>query len=426
MHLAKEAARNGLLLDTVSNSGTEETLENLRDGKLDLAIVSSGVAVPDAEDLMVLGAIQVEALHVLVRKELADATGFGGAIRGKRVNVGVKGTTEHLLALDFLKFSHLSIASPSHPGDVIDTQFSKTELVEKAQVIQQTQGPAREKLIAELPDCILLLDSTPATAVQELIQAADYRLLPQPATRAYIADSLQDGEVKSTSLLREFLEPTSILAKSYFKTEGHPETDCETVGVRLLIVARKTVPVRAIRLLMRTLFEGDFARRIRTKSPRDLATTFPIHPGAIAYLDRDKPLPINDVIGWMKDGFSLFGAFSALALSLYGLLWRKKSRKPSDYYAAIRRIELLAQGADVVSEDEIRSNNLSAYLEDRLETIRRELIGDICEGRIRGEQVITNILALIKEARLNLHRAIPLARSPASQTDRDDNSSRAA
>jgi len=294
-YLAKEAARNGVLIDVVTNRGTGDTLEQIKDRKLDMAIVSSGVSLPDDDNIMVLGAIQVEALHVLVRKELADASRFGERIRGKRVNVGIPGSTEYLLAHDFLKFANLKPSSPSQPGDFIATGLSKTELIERAQAIRRATGPARDALIAELPDCVIMLDSMPAIAAQHLIQAADYELVPQPATRAYIADSLQDSRAQTTVLLREFLEPTSILAKSYFSTEGHPEKDCETIGVRLLVVARKDLPPEVIRPIMRTLYEGEFARRIHTKSPRELATTFEIHSAALAYLDRDKPLPVGEI-----------------------------------------------------------------------------------------------------------------------------------
>ena len=41
-------------------------------------------------------------------------------------------------------------------------------------------------------------------------------------------------------------------------------------------------------------------------------------------------------------------------------------------------------------------------LDCRLLKLRQELIEDICEGRIKGDQVIANILTLLKDARRNL------------------------
>ena len=105
---------------------------------------------------------------------------------------------------------------------------------------------------------------------------------------------------------------------------------------------------------------------------------------------------------WFNKGLSVFGAFSAGALSLYGLLWKKKARKPSDYYAEIRKLDLLTHGAEIDSTVPVQPNQRVSYLDERLLKLRQSLIEDICEGRIKGDQVIANILALLKDARLNL------------------------
>ena len=44
-------------------------------------------------------------------------------------------------------------------------------------------------------------------------------------------------------------------------------------------------------------------------------------------------------------------------------------------------------------------------LDCRLLKLRQDLIEDICEGRIKGDQVIANILTLLKDARRNLPKA---------------------
>ena len=82
--------------------------------------------------------------------------------------------------------------------------------------------------------------------VQLLVEAADYRIVPLPATRAFLLDNLQNSHAETTVVEREFLEPTLIPLHSYFATHGFPAADCETVGVRLLIVARKSVSAAAL------------------------------------------------------------------------------------------------------------------------------------------------------------------------------------
>ncbi len=109
---------------------------------------------------------------------------------------------------------------------------------------------------------------------------------------------------------------------------------------------------------MKTLFERDFSRLIRLQSPGDIATPYAIHPAAVASLDREKPLAIKEAMDWFSRGLSAFGAFSAGALSLYGLLRRKKTCKPADYCAEIRKLDLIAHGAQVESTTPIQPKEL--------------------------------------------------------------------
>ncbi|MBL9161670.1 MAG: hypothetical protein JNL18_02890 [Planctomycetaceae bacterium] len=402
-YMGKQAAPNDLIIKLEANAGSEDCLNLLKAGQLDAAVVSSGVKVPDDDDIMVLGAVQLEAVHILVRKEMAEAGPLSEAVRGKRINIGEKGSTERLLARELLAFARLQLPSASHSGDVVPTEYSKACLIDKCQAILQSSGATKDTLIAELPDCLIVLASMPSPIVQSLVEAADYRIVPLPATRAFLMDNMQDSQAKTTVVEREFLEPTVIPAHSYFTTRGYPAADCETIGVRLLVVAHKSLSDRAVRPLMKTVFEGEFSRRIQPKSAREIATPYAIHPAAVAYLDRDKPLAVEAVMEWFSKGLSIFGAFSAGALSLYSLLRRRKARAPSDYFAEIRRIDQIALGADVDSTATIQPHELSKHLDDRLLELRQELIGDICEGSIKGDQVISNILTLLNDTRGNLH-----------------------
>jgi len=401
-YLRDRAEENHLNIQLQDGDSSEDCLNQLKAGKLDVAMVCNCVVVPDDEEIMVLGAAQMEAFHVLVRKDLIHGHSLGEIIRGHRVNLGEKGSTEWLLAREALAFAHVKLPSPSYSGDIIPTEYSKDELNGLAQAILTSSGRQKEELIAELPDCLLILDSLPSTVVQRLIEAADYRVMPMPAARAFLMDNLQDSHTSTTMLEREFLLRTEIPARSYFSTQGFPEADCETVGVRLLIVARKDLPARAIRPLMKTIFEGEFSRRIHPTSPRELATPYAIHPAAVAYLDRDKPLAIKEAMEWFNKGLSAFGAFSACALSIYGLLWKKKIRKPSDYFTEIRQIDQIARGVGHDLPVPVEAPELATYLDDRLRKLRQELVEDICEGRIKGDQVIANILTLLSDTRRNL------------------------
>jgi TRAP-type uncharacterized transport system substrate-binding protein len=403
-YLSEQAADNELIVKLTPNAGSEECLNLLKAGELDAAIVSSGVKVTDDDDIMVLGAMQLELVHVLVRKDLAEAGPLARAIQGKRISIGVPGSTEWLLAREFLKFARLELPTRSDAGDVLLMELSKAQLIAQAEAIQQAKGADRQALIAALPDCVVLLASMPSPIAQQLIEAADYRLVPLPATRAFLMDNLQDSDSKTTVLEREFLEHAVIPTSSYFTTQGFPAADCETVAVRLLAVARKDAAEEAIGQLMETIFEGEFCHRIRPISPREIATPYAIHPAAIDYLDRDQPLAIGELIEWCSNGLSFLGAFAAGALSLYSLLRSRSARQPADYFAEIRAVDRLAGGDGGDSTVPIEPRELAKHLDDRLLKLRQELIEDICSGSIKGDQVILNILTLLNDTRANLQQ----------------------
>ncbi len=401
-YFCEQAAMHKLAITLTANAGSEACLEQLKANQLDAAIVSNGVVVPNDADVMVVGAVQLEAVHVLVRKQIAEAGPLNQSIRGTHVNLGERGSTEWLLVRDLLSFARLKIGSDSTPGDVFSMEYSKAELTRLSEEILHSHGTKKEQLINELPDVLIILASMPSTIVKVLVEAADYQLMPLPAARAFLLDTIQDSKSQQTLIHRQFLEPTTILSYSYLEGGGIPKTDCETIGVRLLVVARKSLPEQTVKLLTQSLMEGEFASRIRPLSPRDLATPYAIHPGAVAYLDRNKPLALNEVIEWISNGFSFFGAFSAGALSFYSLMKRRKARQPTDYFAEIRNVENIAAMTEAEAVSDIQSQNHTRDLEDRLLKLRNELIEDICEGRIKGDQAISNIIVMLQDARSNV------------------------
>lgn len=417
-YVVAEASHNGLPIELIATAGSEDCLNRLKAKQLDAAIVSNGVVVPDDRDLMIVAALQVEAVHVLVRKDMANGEPLAKHIRGKRVNLGVPGSTERLMARDFLKFARVKLPTSEEAGEIIPMELSKSDLHQRCQAILAASGTEKEKLIADLPDCLLVLASMPSQVAQQLIDAADYRIVPLPATQAFLLDTLQEGHARTTVLEREFLERTVIPMNSYFTTRGWPEADCQTIGTRLLVVVHRDAAHPSVQRLMKTLFEAPLAHRLQTKSPREIANSYSIHPVAASYLDRDKPvLLINKAMEWFSKGLSFFGAFSAGALSLYSFLRRKKTRTPTEYFAEIRKLELASLQAKAVSQESAAAGELSQQLDRSFAKLRQELIEDICEGRIKGDLVIANILAVLRDARRHTAQSENIWLNPEERRD---------
>jgi hypothetical protein len=261
-------------------------------------------------------------------------------------------------------------------------------------------------MIAELPDCFLMLDTMPCSVAELLIESAGYELRSMPATRAFLMDRLQDSYATQTIVEREFLEPTVIPSHCYFATQAYPETDCETVGVRLLLVARSSLNALHIQPLMQALFESEFTHRAMPQSPIGVAGPYAVHPAALAYFDRDKPYyVVQQAMEWLTNGLSFLGAFSAGALSLYGLIRRKKHRTPSDYLTEIRNISEAIRKTESDGNHTATSQQLSKQLDERLQHLRQNMIDDVCAGRMKADQSFSNILTLLKDTRCDL--AIP-------------------
>jgi TRAP-type uncharacterized transport system substrate-binding protein len=408
-YFCEQAAQYKLNIHLESTKGSEDCLKRIKGGELDAAIVSNGVILPDDDEIRVLAAVQLEAVHLLVRNGIEDGESLVETIRGKRVNLDERGSTDWLLAREFLDFAQLKLPTDSQSGDFVPTEYSKEQLFTMAMAILDSSDKERDRLISDLPDCLIVVGSMPSALVQQLVEAAEYRIMPLPGTQAFLMDNLQSSNSRTTVIAREFLEQTTIPRNSYFGRKGVPETNCDTVGVRLLVVASKNLHAAAVQSLMKAIFEGEFSRRIKPKTPHELATPFLIHPNAEAYLNRDKPLAFREVLDWFTEGFSLFGAFSAGALSLYGLLRSKRARKPSDYYSQIRKVNQEAVNADFGSTKISESTELAKHLDNRLQTMRQQLIDDICDGRIKGDQVVANILLLLKDSQQNIPR---MNRSP--------------
>jgi hypothetical protein len=155
--------------------------------------------------------------------------------------------------------------------------------------------------------------------------------------------------------------------------------------------------------MMECVFETDFLRRVKPKTPREFATDYAIHPATEAYLDRDQPLFTGSFFDAMSTVFSIFGAFSAGALSLYGYLRKRRIRKPGEYLEEIRRIDALASGKQSESEAPLSHELLSQELDARLNQLKEQVICDYCENRVQGEMVLLSILSTLADSRSRLH-----------------------
>lgn len=407
----EQASKRGLILNLEQTAGSVKCIQLLMDGKLDVAFINSCISIPDDDNVHVLGVVGIEPFHVLVRGNFSENKRLGEWLKGKRVGVGEKGSTEWLFAHEAFAYERLKLPTTSEPGDVTPVEYKKEDLLSFCQSITEAEASDRDALIDKLPECILVQGALPSAVVQKLLEVANFKIAPIVATEAFINDTFRSKFYGDAKIERQFLEATTIPMLTYL---GHPdgdwrvpEADCTTLGARLIVVARKEIPPHTVELLAETLFEGEFQSRLRSISPRDVASPFEVHDGAVAYLDRDKPVVVNEVMEGVNKALSILGAMSAGGLSIYGLFWKSRSRKPTDYFAELRKLELQYHSQSADASDQELKEDILRSIEHRIVTLRHELIDDICEGRITNEQSISTIITILQDYRHSTPQRMP-------------------
>ncbi|HTN76774.1 MAG TPA: hypothetical protein VL096_16055, partial [Pirellulaceae bacterium] len=179
-----------------------------------------------------------------------------------------------------------------------------------------------------------------------------------------------------------------------------------------LLVARADVANPTVKKLMKSMFESEFARRIQPMSPREILAPYRVHPGALAYLNRNQPIITEEWFELAGSALSIFGAFSAGALTLYGFVRRKRIKRPEEYLEEIRKIDLLAAGLSRDCDATIAPQMLVRQLDHRLVKLKEQLIQDYCDNRVQGEMVMMSILSMLADSRAQLHRPAPPEDAP--------------
>src|SRR5262249_44200740 len=156
----------------------------------------------------------------------------------------------------------------------------------------------------------------------DLLDTDEYVLAPFPNVEPFLMSSVHHVRGPEQSVDRLLVEPTTIHKGMYLGNSHVNRNDCPTVGLRTVLLGRADLSPAPVEPVMQSAFETDFLKRVRPQSPRVIATAYKIHAGAEAYLDRDKPLFTGHFFEAISKGLSIFGAFSAGALSFYGYLRR--------------------------------------------------------------------------------------------------------
>lgn len=276
--LQEESAGNGVSLQIKPTFGSNEELELVDQGKLDLALIQGGLE-NHYQHVVHVATVFPELVHLIVRPGIADIVG----LKDKVVNLGSRQGGTRVVARKMLEFSGLSW------GDYVESNLSTEELL--------AEHPSN------LPDAIVLISTAPSELAEFMVRERGYQILeiPFPASLA-----LRQGWVTDSKML----------AYTYNVKPPVPRTDIRTIGVNLHLVANENVDPRAIYKLLETLVSPGMGVRLSAQIAESQLTVpsgYRLSDGTKKFLDRKNPL-------FSSQNFDKIKSFLGLLLSVTSML----------------------------------------------------------------------------------------------------------
>lgn len=369
--LARTAKDQGVALELVPSAGSEEALQLVERGEVDLALVQGGLEA--GEHVRQVAGLVPEPLHLLARPGLAQ----GGlpALRGKRLSLGPAGSGTHRLALDVLRFADLE---PGRDFVVEGRSYAELETIDEA----------------ALPDGVFMVSQLLSPVARDLIHRRGYRLVPLP-----FGDAM--------GLREASIEAATIPPFAYGVEPAVPAEPCPTVATRLLLVAHQRVPEAAVGKLLDVVFGGAFARAAELAAlPTELlqrTSDIRPHPGTQAWLRRTEPFVTHEAIDNIESLRSFFVSCAVAAFLLWRWTIRRRSLGFEAYFAEVTRLEQRALDLERASRFDLKA---LLELRRRLSAIKVEALERFSSGQLAGEELMASFLTHVTDVRNDLSRMI--------------------
>jgi TRAP-type uncharacterized transport system substrate-binding protein len=401
----------GIQMEIHECAGSEDALDRVNAGKLDLALVQGGLRVDGRPNVRQVATLNIEPLHLLVKKELLDRVSKNlAALEGKTVNVGTIGSGTNSLASESLAFAGLHPQNGGGKGGYVATRLSSVELL-------------AENDRSRLPDAVLLVSCLPSEMTKYLVNERDYRLVPLPFGEAFSLDGLRTdaGRLPSATggrVVRGRVQAVVIPAFTYHVEPPVPPTELPTLGTRLLLVTHKDVDAGAVQRLVETVYATEFATVLRP--PLDvklleLPPEFPWHQGTRVYQERNTPVVSGMVMDSAHKGFAIFAAAASGMFVLWQWLRQRnqflRDRGFSKYINKITYIEETAMRAE---RDQIGGVELLQELRMQLAGLKSEALARFTEGELSGHELMQGFLVQVNDVRDYVQALIREHETPAS------------
>jgi hypothetical protein len=198
--LVRAGAARGLDAHLVETASMSEALDEVNAGRIDLALVSGVSRLGEHPQVREVAPLYVEALHLLVKQEIADAVAESlGALRGRRVAISASGSVTAGLAMAVLAFAGLDANEGAARQGVVVDESDLRDLMDRV-----ARGDRQS-----MPDAIFRLETIPSKVVLTLVREAEYRLVALP-----FADALRLSALRSPPICQRALNRSPSLIRT--------------------------------------------------------------------------------------------------------------------------------------------------------------------------------------------------------------------
>ncbi|HEY3448414.1 MAG TPA: TAXI family TRAP transporter solute-binding subunit [Myxococcales bacterium] len=306
--LQAEAPRFGLTLIVEPVSSGSDALERVAQGKLDAAFVQGGTeqTYPNVDHV---ATVMPELVHLLVKPGL---TGMGD-LKGRSINMGLKGSPPRAIALTLLRF-----AGYAENIDYVETNFTAEQLLALP--------------LKKMPDAILTVSSVPSYLVELLVKKHRYQVMEIPFP-------------ESLALRHGWAGNGTILAYTYDLSPVVPEKNIQTVAVNMHLVANSKADPKAVARLLEVLYSPSVENRLlQPIDPKRMMipSGFPISAGVDTYLRRNDSFLTVELWKQAQGVFGLAMSFAGMALMVVRWLRGKKAVVFEDPEYHLRLAEVVA------------------------------------------------------------------------------------
>jgi TRAP-type uncharacterized transport system substrate-binding protein len=404
LRLKEDVKRQNLTLEILASAGSEQDLDRVNRREADLALVQGALTPAGRPNVREVAALHIEPMHLLVKKELYKEVSTSlTALRGKKVDVEEFGSGTHTLATAILEFAGLQPRDRDPASGYIPLSLDRKLLFQEEQS-------------SHLPDAVFLLSTLPSPTATYLVNRHHYRLVALPFAEAFALRSLTEpveGDEQQPAkghIVMGRIQAVTIPAFTYGIEPAVPEQPLPTLGARMLLVAHKDVPPRAVYQLVEATYGAEFGQVVRPpldSKLMDLPPEFPWHSGAELYQRRNAPLLSGEIMDSAHKGVAIL---AALVSGLF-VLWQWYKQRAQNgwgkgfhhYIAQVTRLEERLLGAG--SGRSLAVAELLA-LKDQLARIKVQALDDFARGGETGKELFSGFLTHLHDVRDRLTRLI--------------------